>query len=321
MFTSRPESSTFILVNHFEEFGLGRSATVEEIRQAYKVLAQLLHPDRHPDEKLRRVAECQMKRLNETVGILLDPEQRRRYEAEIDGGIAQFPRPPVIIVRQPEPPPEMWWRKITSQSIWCLIAGFALASILWYGFETDRTVLVRPAQVLAQPLDKQGFGDDESRGSNIDAASRITELEQRLARLEKERSAHAAQSQLSSTTRGLTGTWVYDSPRADSDPVAAARHIVLRIDEQTGGTIQGSYTSSSQRLEGTPTTVLAFRFAGKASGSRVQFPWTATGGASGEIQLRLLGPDALEARWWADALGTDSMDTSGAAVLWRHLEP
>lgn len=298
MFTSRPESSTFVLVNHFEEFGLGRSATVEEIRHAYKVLAQLLHPDRQPDEELRRVAECQMKRLNETVGILLDPEQRRRYEAGIDGGNGQFPRPPIVIVRQPDPPYGGWWRKITSQSSWCFIAGMALASTLWYGFESDRTVLVRPAQVLSQPIEKQGLGDDERRGPRIDPASRITPRER----------------------RGFTGTWLYDSAEGGGDQPTASRHIVLRIVEQTGGAIQGSYTSISQPPEGAPTSVVTFRFAGQASESRVQFPWTATGGASGEIQLRLLGPDALEARWWADALGTDSVDTSGAAVLWRQLE-
>lgn len=67
-------------MDYYEELGLSRSASAEEIRQAYKNLARLLHPDQHQDENLRRVAECQMKRLNALVAVLTDPALRKQYD-------------------------------------------------------------------------------------------------------------------------------------------------------------------------------------------------------------------------------------------------
>jgi curved DNA-binding protein CbpA len=44
-------------MNYYEELGLKPSASAEEIRQAYRELARLLHPDQHQEEGLRRAAE------------------------------------------------------------------------------------------------------------------------------------------------------------------------------------------------------------------------------------------------------------------------
>ena len=66
-------------MNFYEEFGLSPSASAEEIAQAHKRLARLLHPDQLQDEDLRRLAECQMKRLNAIYAVLSDPQQRLAY--------------------------------------------------------------------------------------------------------------------------------------------------------------------------------------------------------------------------------------------------
>jgi curved DNA-binding protein len=67
-------------MDYYEEFGISRTATTEEIRQAHKRLARLLHPDRLQEDDLQHLAECQMKRLNVIYGVLVDPEKRSEYD-------------------------------------------------------------------------------------------------------------------------------------------------------------------------------------------------------------------------------------------------
>ena len=70
-------------MNYYEEFGLPRDASAAKIRQAYKTLARVLHPDAHPDEALKGMAERQMMRLNAMCETLLDPDKRRAYDASL----------------------------------------------------------------------------------------------------------------------------------------------------------------------------------------------------------------------------------------------
>jgi curved DNA-binding protein CbpA len=70
-------------MDYYEEFGIPRDASAAKIRQAYKTLARVLHPDAHPDEALKGMAERQMKRLNAVLETLLNPEKRRAYDASL----------------------------------------------------------------------------------------------------------------------------------------------------------------------------------------------------------------------------------------------
>jgi hypothetical protein len=67
-------------MNYYEELGVRQDASVEEIRQAYKLTSRLLHPDRHAESALQEVAERQMQRLGEIVAILIDAEKRSHYD-------------------------------------------------------------------------------------------------------------------------------------------------------------------------------------------------------------------------------------------------
>ena len=75
-------------MNYYEELGLPPSASPEEIRQAYKSLARLLHPDRQSDTHLRKMAELQMTRLNDILAELSDPVRRQRYDAMLQANAA-----------------------------------------------------------------------------------------------------------------------------------------------------------------------------------------------------------------------------------------
>ena len=70
-------------MNYYEELGLESSASPEEIRRAYRKLAQVLHPDQHQDEAMRRVCERQLSRLNGIAEILEDPGRRQEYDLRL----------------------------------------------------------------------------------------------------------------------------------------------------------------------------------------------------------------------------------------------
>ena len=71
-------------MNYYEELGVSSSASHEEIRHSYKALARLLHPDQITDVSLKTVAELQMRRLNQILSVLTDPEERRRYDLSLE---------------------------------------------------------------------------------------------------------------------------------------------------------------------------------------------------------------------------------------------
>jgi curved DNA-binding protein CbpA len=70
-------------MNLYEEFGLRTSASSQDIRKAHRTLSRLLHPDQQTDAGLRQAAELQMRRINALAEILLDREQRRRYDERL----------------------------------------------------------------------------------------------------------------------------------------------------------------------------------------------------------------------------------------------
>jgi molecular chaperone DnaJ len=63
--------------DYYEVLGVGRAATQEEIKRAYRKLALQSHPDRHPNDP---VAEARFKEINEAYEVLSDGDKRQRYD-------------------------------------------------------------------------------------------------------------------------------------------------------------------------------------------------------------------------------------------------
>lgn len=66
---------------HYEILGIGRHATAELIRRAYRRQAQKYHPDKQPDN--RQAEQC-MARINEAYAVLSDPGGRTAYDRWFD---------------------------------------------------------------------------------------------------------------------------------------------------------------------------------------------------------------------------------------------
>ena len=63
--------------DYYEVLGVGRSATEEEVKRAYRKLAVKFHPDKNPDDPH---AEEKFKELGEAYDILMDPDKRAAYD-------------------------------------------------------------------------------------------------------------------------------------------------------------------------------------------------------------------------------------------------
>ncbi len=74
----------------YEVLGVGRDASEDEIRRAYRRLAKESHPDLHPGDK---AAEDRFKRVSAAYDLLSDAEKRARFDrGEIDAAGAERPR-------------------------------------------------------------------------------------------------------------------------------------------------------------------------------------------------------------------------------------
>jgi hypothetical protein len=62
---------------HYDTLGISRTASVDEIRRAYRKLARQCHPDLNPGDK---AAEERFKNVREAYDVLRDPKARRKYD-------------------------------------------------------------------------------------------------------------------------------------------------------------------------------------------------------------------------------------------------
>ncbi|TAK57942.1 MAG: hypothetical protein EPO24_09170 [Bacteroidetes bacterium] len=66
-----------IYKDYYKDLGIGTTATPEEIKKAYRRLANKYHPDK---AKVDKTAEEKFKDINEANEVLSDPEKRKKYD-------------------------------------------------------------------------------------------------------------------------------------------------------------------------------------------------------------------------------------------------
>lgn len=66
--------------DHYDSLGLRNSASAQEIRRAYRILARRYHPDVNPEKN----SEERFKEISSAYQVLSDPARKRQYDFELE---------------------------------------------------------------------------------------------------------------------------------------------------------------------------------------------------------------------------------------------
>lgn len=321
-------------MTHYEELGVAPEASVEEIRAAYLQLAKLLHPDIQQEERLRHLAECQMRRLNHVYQTLTDPERRRAY----DRGLRETVALPVAALPGEIHRPGDWKGQA---AVWG--GAFALGGCLMIWVSLSYHAVPPPEgirlPVEAAPAAAAGNRRRPPRAAPAPEAPPSREprrvemptgAAQASPRVTVEAPPGTAVATILPVPRAATeapkptfaGAW-YLTPRRDRGRVPGlySPEYVEALIEQRDGRLQGRYRSRYLITDRAISPEVTFRFEGAGSEPEAAVPWTAAQGGRGELRLRLLTANTLEVVWVAAELGESLGLASGKAVLVRRLIP
>lgn len=336
-------------MSYYDDFGLPTNASPEHIREAYKLLARLLHPDQQTDPALKWAAEGQMRRINRAYAVLADPEGRRLYDIELQKPVE---RPAPLVIRTPNAV-VVRTQLQTAPLLWIGAAVFSLGAIIW---------LATQGQLSQGQTRTMGTSMAEARPSQdiVPSATAAATASRRSSTPEPTTPAAlpppvqtqpaadppAVQVQASSPATNLP-TYApapsYTPPQlpAPLPSVPLARHfggfwalpreknfqhqsgqylpqfIEATITEQDG-VIRGKYRARYYVSDRPISPNVNFEFEGRAEGGLVKLPWHGEGGSAGMVDIKLLSAEEMELVWRATEFGQVLGLASGTAVLMRR---
>jgi len=328
-------------ITYYEELGVENTASPDEIRDAFRVLVRLLHPDQQTDPQLREMAEQQMRKLNRIYAVLSDPARRATY----DRTLVPARSSPVVVLRDSGPS----LRKLLARNGFVAAAIVGAFLLIWFAIASNG-----PSEVRGQESPDQSA--DRYEPNSGDPGERIAQLNERIRTLETERNSalrqlgtvggkqvpgaiakrpvtagtFAALAPAARTPSGgigtvpgierFTGSWRYSHAGQPKPARAKTQYqpelIEVSVTEQNG-TLFGRYHSHYPVLESTLSPDVDFVFAGTPNGSTLRCAWQGNRGAKGRMTLKLLPASAVEIAWNATELGTDQWLLDGTATLTR----
>jgi hypothetical protein len=328
-------------MNYYEELGLSETASPDQIHQAYRQFARLIHPDQQPDDRLRVLAEIQMKRLNRMIEVLSDPARRRDYDRSLDPPMALV----LISPQSPAPGPGILSKRLNrvNRSFWvwagAAFVGVAIIAVFFSDYEWAGSVPVpkvyaepHPPPVLAPSLPVEHA---EVARNSLPHHSRgllppLPPRQESRAELPPQPDIwmDPAQDMLHlpiprlDKPAGLAGHWLYASVAGVSktERLYAPEFIEMKISESEGQ-VAGTYRARYLVTDKAISSAVAFHFEGRAAVPLSTLHWIGAGGAYGRITLKLISENSLTVNWTAEHLSEDIALISGKATLARRRDP
>jgi len=337
-------------MDYYEELGVERSASVAEIRQAYRRLMQLLHPDHSTDEAGRRLAELQARRLNAVLAVLTDPVGRERYDLQLSFP----PAAPSVLGSPPKRRgPALFW-------LWPL-AGITLILVVFCVRvpQPRRTATLANAQPPSPTVQASNDPAHREPRPHSRAARRSSRIPNSIPRSAKTVAPRAmdnpaplppplaleappvsiqAEESLEPLPLGgpprephdlpprsnLAGDWLLVAgPAIESKGFYPPEYIELRLTDHLG-VLTGKYRARYRIPDRAISPNVSFEFEGPAieipGADGTRLPWTSPDGSRGEVTLRLLNSGNLEVNWVVRSLGNELGLISGTATLVRKID-
>jgi hypothetical protein len=339
-------------MNHYEELGIHRDAATAEIREAYKLAARLLHPDMHRDQRLKDLAECQMRRLSDVVAMLVNPQERARYDA----ALASRTRPGQFPLLAADGGSELWHTAV-QQWFWILLGSMTIGMGAWYGFARGTEA---PPRIAA--------AENAAPGASVPSPGRSASVKNQRVRVAESAGERAAAQRpplrhtvieapepVGSVTPTMpvaappqapnpehtamtlvqqprpadvapgggeprfSGQWLFAADTGEEERVGTypARYVEFLLQEERG-CLAGDYRAVYSGLDKAISPEVVFHVHGELpQGSAGTLEWESKAGAKGELELTLHAPNRLLVKWWTTQFGRQEALSSGMASLTR----
>ncbi|HVW11051.1 MAG TPA: DnaJ domain-containing protein [Bryobacteraceae bacterium] len=329
-------------ITYYEELGVEETASADEIRDAFRTLVRLLHPDQQSDPQLREMAERQMRKLNRVYAVLSDPDRRTAYNEALD---EPHNAAPIIVFSGADGNLKKLIVRVAA------FAGIVLGSalLIWFMATSNgndgrvpeaHASSARSADGPDDPGDQIARLRDQLRSAEGERDSALEQLEKlggkaALARAHEAETASASKAaslvaekeppprptetqEPPANSAQFTGLWVFTKGNGSASPGGKSQYspeyIELTVSQQNGA-LHGQYHSRYQVLDHAISPDVDFTFNGTPSGDAVSSAWQGPGGARGRVTMKLVSPGTVDLAWNSSELGSLQWLTSGDATL------
>jgi curved DNA-binding protein CbpA len=330
-------------LSYYDDLGVAQDASPEQIRESYRTLVRLLHPDQQTDPALKRSAEGQMRRINQVAAVLGDPERRRGYDAELAGRMERAA--PIVIQSLPTPK-----RPVVAfgNLVWIVAAVASGGMILWLSTQggplgsapAPPPDEVAAAERIAVPARRPAIDVRTRSGSvgvpkvdpqepsalkteqAIDDPSRKPEIVREIPTIafDPEPPKLPEVALVATNVRSpFAGFWVFPRMREENkDKSLYLPEFIEASIVERDGVLKGKYRSRYRIRDRAISPNVNFEFEGKASGTTAKLPWHGEGGSRGEVMIKTISDHSIEVVWSATNLGQSLALKAGTAVLMRR---